>query len=238
MVMPSCSVVRRTSRAGTSRISGADLVGLLCGSGLAGADCPDRLVSDDNLLNAPQQQRSARAILICIADNFHGDVLLALGQRLAYAQDRGAGRSRERPGPSCCTASSVSLKYWRRSEWPMITYCNAQLLEHVSGDLAGESAGLLEVHVLSADCDLGALGSLYSSLNIRERYAENHLAPLGLGQQRLHLLDQSLGLCRSLVHLPVTGDNGLTSICDSCWFYPFHDGIADGSLCPSYKSPV
>ena len=37
---------------------------------------------------------------------------------------------------------------------------NAQLLQHVSGDLAGESAGLLEVHVLSADSDLGALAAL------------------------------------------------------------------------------
>ena len=104
---------------------------------------------------------------------------------------------------------------------------NAQLLEHVSGDLAGESAGLLEVHVLSADCNLGTLSSLYSSLNIGERYAKNHLAPLGLGQERLHLFDQSLCLCRSLVHLPVTGDNGLTISAIHVGFTPFKhsDGL-------------
>ena len=99
---------------------------------------------------------------------------------------------------------------------------NAQLLEHICRDLAGECAGLLEVHVLSADCDLGSLCSLNSSLNVGERYAQYHLAPLGLAQQRLHLLDQSLRLARRLVHLPVTGDDRLAISAIHCSNTPFN----------------
>ncbi len=45
---------------------GADLVGLLSGSGLAGADGPDRLVGDDNSLQL-FLGNAAQAILVCIA---------------------------------------------------------------------------------------------------------------------------------------------------------------------------
>lgn len=85
----------------------------------------------------------------------------------------------------------------------------AQLLEHIGRDFAGERTGLLKVHILRANGNLGALRSLYSRLNIGKRYAENHLAPLGLGEQRLHLFDQCLCLARRLVHLPVTSNDGL-----------------------------
>ena len=48
------------------------------------------------------------------------------------------------------TVSSVSPKNWRRSLWPMMTYC-ARLGDLRDADFAGERALLLPVHVLRAD---------------------------------------------------------------------------------------
>ena len=85
----------------------------------------------------------------------------------------------------------------------------AAFLQHVSGNFTCVSALRLEMHVLSADSDLGALCSLNSGRDVNVRYAQYHLTPLYLADHRLQLFDQSLCLARGHVHLPVTSDNSL-----------------------------
>ncbi len=60
-------------------------------------------------------------------------------------------------------------------------------------------------------------------VNGTQRTISHHLVL----EKRLHLLDQSLCFCRSLVHLPVTGDNGLTISAIHVGFTPFKhsDGL-------------
>jgi hypothetical protein len=54
---------------------------------------------------------------------------------------------------------SVSPKYWRRSEWPHDDVFDAQILEHVGGDLAGVGA-LFKEQVLGAHGDAQVLEGL------------------------------------------------------------------------------
>ena len=56
------------------------------------------------------------------------------------------------------TVSSVSLKYWRRSECPMMTCVTLDGSQHQGRDLAGERAFFSPVEVLRADGDIRSLG--------------------------------------------------------------------------------
>ena len=65
----------------------ANFLSLVSGSGLAGADCPNRLVSDNGLFNV--LSRNVEEVeLDLTSDNFFSDVALALPKQLAYAKDR------------------------------------------------------------------------------------------------------------------------------------------------------
>ena len=75
---------------------------LLCGSGLAGTDCPDGLVSDDSGLRLISRYVQ-ESDLDLLTDPVDGDSLLSLSEVLF-------------------TVSSVSAKYSLLSECPMITY--------------------------------------------------------------------------------------------------------------------
>jgi hypothetical protein len=76
---------------------------------------------------------------------------------------RGLRRCR-RPGMILClsavwsfllTISSVSAKYWRRSEWPMRVWVAPMAEKLANGGFARVGAFLGEVHVLAADGDVG-----------------------------------------------------------------------------------
>ena len=85
---------------------------------------------------------------------------------------------------------------------------NAQVGQHVSADLAGVSTGLLEVDILGADMDVGALGLGNGRDQIGERHADNDLAASVLdgGDQGV---DQLGGLGGGLIHFPVAGNDCL-----------------------------
>ena len=65
--------------------------------------------------------------------------------------------------------------------------------------------------VLSADLDICALCRLKSGAKVHKGNAHNNAA-VGLFKQGLCLLDKSLGLGRSFVHLPVAGNDGISEI--------------------------
>ncbi len=65
---------------------GADLVGLLGGSGLAGADGPDGLIGDDDVLQLVSGHAGQRDLDLH-TDQLLGDALLALVEALAHADD-------------------------------------------------------------------------------------------------------------------------------------------------------
>ena len=61
---------------------------------------------------------------------------LALLLGLADAGDHAQARVRAHAGPAVRRSSSVSPKYWRRSEWPTTAPCDAELEQHRRRDLA------------------------------------------------------------------------------------------------------
>ena len=86
----------------------------------------------------------------------------------------------------------------------------ARIDKHVRGNLTGEGSLLLDIHILSADRDVRPLHSLDNRDNINCRYAVNNIG-VSSGNKRLQGLHQSLRLGRSHVHLPVAGNNLLSS---------------------------
>ena len=78
---------------------------------------------------------------------------LALGERLADADDGHAGRAASAAATFSATNASVSPKSCRRSLWPTMTQRAARLDEHRRADLAGERARVLRVQVLAGDLD-------------------------------------------------------------------------------------
>ena len=90
---------------------------------------------------------------------------------------------------------------------------NAKLSEHISGDLAGESAALFKVNVLSAYLNVGACCGVNSGLKVGERYAgDNFYLALSVCNQGLDSFEKSLSLGTGLVHFPVSGNNCLSEI--------------------------
>ena len=98
---------------------------------------------------------------------------------------------------------------------------DAQVLEHVGGDLAGVGALLLKVDVLSAHGDAQVLESLDGGGDVAGGDADQRLAPLDPGHDLLHILGELLGLGGSHVHLPVAGDDGLAISAVHDYHYSF-----------------
>ena len=88
------------------------LLGLLGRRGLPGADRPDRLVGDHEVLVRLEHGDLAAQHLLRLPG-------LALGLGLADAGDDESPASSP-AAARFCTPSSVSPKSWRRSEWPTI----------------------------------------------------------------------------------------------------------------------
>ena len=79
----------------------------------------------------------------------------------------------------------------------------AVFFEHCRGDLARVSAFFGEMHVLSAQRDVGAFQRLGHCGNIREGNADDNVA-FRVRDQGFELVDESDALCRRIVHFPVT----------------------------------
>ena len=187
--------------------SGADLLGLISGSSLAGADGPDGLVGDDNIL----QLVSGHAIqrdLDLHTDQLLGHALLTLVEALADADD-GLQAAGQRSLGALVDGLVGLGKVLAALAVADDDILNAEVGQHIGRDLAGESTRLLEVDILGADMDVGALGHLDSGDEIGEGNADDDLAAgvLDSGDQ---LADEGLGLGSGLVHFPVAGDDSFT----------------------------
>jgi len=79
---------------------------------------------------------------------------------------------------------------------------NACIGQHIRGNLAGVSTFLLEIHIFSADCDVGSLARFYNRDNINRRYAEYNVY-IFRNNEWLQKLYQSYCLRRRHVHFPV-----------------------------------
>ena len=85
----------------------------------------------------------------------------------------------------------------------------AQLLEHLGRHLAGICAIGLIVAVLGADGHPAVFEKPGGGRNVHIGNTEHHVAPLAFGQDGLELFGKGPGLREGLVHLPVSGDDGL-----------------------------
>ena len=186
---------------------GADLSGLLGGSGLAGADGPHRLIGDHAL---PQLLRghAGQGGLDLQRDQLHGDAQLPLLQRLTHADDGVQTRLQRREHLAVDGEIRLAeiLAALRVTDDDVLY---AQVLQHIGGDFAGVRAVLLIKHILCAHGYAGILEALDGGGDIYGGHAHHNVAPFGLGQQGLQFLGKLLRLAGGLVHLPVAGDNGL-----------------------------
>ena len=124
----------------------------------SGSDGPDGLVRNDQFRGFLGRDfvESAQALA---AKNVIREAGFALFEHFADADDRDSPASR--PILSLrFTVSSVSPKYWRRSEWPMITWVTPTAVSMLAADFAGIGAFLLPVQILRADGDVGPLGGV------------------------------------------------------------------------------
>ncbi len=85
----------------------------------ARANGPDRLVRKQNTREVSRGQRMEAALKLALQDRF-GVIGFTFRQAFAYADDRRQVRG-QRGFYRRFTEASDSAKYWRRSEWPMIT---------------------------------------------------------------------------------------------------------------------
>ena len=82
--------------------------------------------------------------------------------------------------------------------------------QHVRGDLSGVSTFLLKVHILCTNLDIGTFSSFHYRNDVDCRYAENYIC-IFCCYQRFQCVNQLYCLTRSHVHLPVSGNNFLSS---------------------------
>ena len=181
--------------------------GLIGGSGLAGADGPDGLVGDDDVLQFVSGHAVQRDLDLH-TDQLLGHALLALVEALADADDglQAAGQSSLGALVDGLVGLGKVLAALAVADNDVL---NAEVGQHVSADLAGEGTGLLKVDILGADVDVGALGHLDSGDKVGKGNADDDLTAgvLDSGDQ---LVDEGLSLGSGLVHFPVAGDDGFT----------------------------
>ena len=187
---------------------GAHSASLLGSGGLAGADGPDGLVGDDHAAHLALSQAS-QSDLHLIGDQLLGDVQLALLQALAHAHD--GTQTGLQGGVDLLVDGQVGLVVVLTALGVADDdVLGAHFLEHLHGDLTGESTGGLVVAVLAADGQAGVLEQLHGAGDVHSGNTQHHFAPLVLAQLGLDGLGVGAGLGQGLVHLPVAGDDGLT----------------------------
>ena len=188
----------------------ARLLGLLGGRDAAGADRPDRLVGDHDLgdvasarprrgrpaAGAPAPPRSRRR---------------RAPPRSRRRRGSARGRRPAPPAPCGASASSVSPKNWRRSEWPRTTASTSS-----STSIGAETSPVKAPD--SSSCmfwaaTLTAVPRRRSTTSVqrRERRADDDVV-LGRGDPRQQRVDELGRLGDRLVHLPVGGDVGRAGI--------------------------
>ena len=186
---------------------GADLLGLVGGCGFAGADGPDRLIGDDDVLELLLADAAQRDLGLH-ADDLLGDALFSLFEHLTDAEDdlesgvqRGAGA-----GVDGLVGLTEVLSALGMADNDIL---DAHLGEHLGGDFAGEGAGDCPVAVLRADVEVGALAQRKGGFEVGERNAEHNLAA-GVLDHRGKLGDERLGGLAVVIHLPVSGNDCFT----------------------------
>ncbi len=193
-----------------------DFVGLLVGRGLAGADRPDRLVSDDDVREF-RFGDAGQSDLGLDSDGLERDVLLSLLEGLTDAEDDLEAVVESGTGAVADGVVGLAevLSSLRVADDDVL---DAHFLQHGSGNFAGESAVGRPVAVFSADFDVGA-GSLFESdLKVDIGDTDDDVA-VCVCNEGLELSDERLGLGRSLVHFPVAGDDGFAK-CFVHWNLP------------------
>ena len=144
-----------------------------------------------------------------VGDEIHGHAQLPLLQALAHADDgvhAGVQHSVDLLVDSLVSLAEILTAL-------AVTHddvLHAQILQHIGGNLAGVSALLLKVDVLSTHGDPQIFEGLHSGGNIAGRDTDQGVAPLGAGHDLLQVLSEFLGLGGGHVHLPVAGDDSLT----------------------------
>ena len=181
---------------------------MLGGGHLAGADRPDRLVGDHHL-GQPLVRHLLERLLHLVAQLALGLAALALLLGLAHAEDRLQARRRARRAPSPGARGRSRRSSWRRSEWPSTTPSTPSSVSIARGDLAGEGALRLLVHVLRADRHAAALAAARRTASSAVNGAQHrHLgrAARGVGQQLRQAVAVLVGLRARAPQLPVAGD--------------------------------
>ena len=201
---------------------GADLGGLLGGGGLAGADGPDGLIGDDALAQLLGGD-AGQGGLHLQGDELHGDAQLPLLQALAHADD--GMQTRLQSGQNLLVDGEIRFaEILAALGVADDDVFDAQVLEHIGGNLAGVGAGLFIEHVLRAHGDAQVLEGLQGGGDIHEGDAHHHVAPLGAGHDGLNVVGKFLGIAGGHVHFPVAGDDGLAVSAihsDSYSSYPY-----------------
>ena len=86
----------------------------------------------------------------------------------------------------------------------------AGIHQHVGGDFAGVSTGGVGIAVLCADAHTGLTHGTDGSGDAHGGDAQSDIAPAASGHDGLQLSHELLGLGGGFIHLPVTGNDGLT----------------------------
>ena len=165
---------------------------------LAGADRPDRLVGDDEVVLGLEHPHLP-------AEDVLGLARLALGLGLADARDDGQARVQR------CTRSPRDAFVRLAEELAALRVADdgavhAQLAEHLRRDLAGEGALRLPVHVLGGNGDVRSCQDLHRHGQRREGRTDGDVNAFEVGLVPSQL-DAELGrLDRAFEHLPVACD--------------------------------
>ncbi len=217
------------------RVHGGDVGGR---GGAPGADRPDRLVGDHRVgRRKPVGQRAAQLP----ADDGLGPAGLALGQRLADADDRDQAGTMRRG----------RFRRDRRIALPMVgaplgmaddDVGRAHVRQHLGRHVAGMRARDGDGAVLPADRDAGAERELRGPVDQgRGRADEDVDAPaqrrVETGRDRTELAERGL----RAVHLPVSGDQGATHAVFSAHARPLAGKIGRGEIdrrCRRFASAV
>ena len=204
----------------------ADLFRLLGSGGQAGADSPDGLVGDDDLADLVLGH-TLQTQLDLHGDPLGGDTVLALLQALAAAHD--GDQTSFQSGQDLGIDVGVGLAHGAALGVADDDVLAAGVGEHVGGDFTGVGAGGVGVAVLGADAHPGLPHGADGGGDADGGDAQSHVAPAALGHDSLQLGHKLLGFGGSLVHLPVTGDDGFT-VFSVHFLFSFYQNIGTGEV--------
>ena len=178
------------------------------GGSFAGADRPDRFVSDGDVRHVSSSDVCQTAANLLI-QNAVRDAAFPFFQGFADADD----------GLQSVLESSFDTGVDRGIRFPEVLTAFAvtddhifhtDFLQHRAGDFTGECAVVCPVNVLSADLDVGALQDFHSRCEAGEGGANCHFHfACQRGEAFFQGFAESFRFCGSLVHFPVTGNKDL-----------------------------